>query len=53
MPYSPKTEKEKEEAYKLLDEFMNELAKRKALANVLQKFVKESLPSSKKEKKEE
>ena len=45
MKYSPKTEKEKAEAYKLLDDFLRELAKRQALKNVLGKYLKESLPS--------
>jgi hypothetical protein len=43
----PATEKEKEEAYKLLDDFLRELAKRQALKNVLAKYLKENLPPDK------
>ena len=46
-PYIPKTEEEIAEAYKLLDDFLRELAKRQALKNVLTKFVKENVPSRK------
>ena len=34
-PYSPQTEKEKEEAYKLLDDFLRELAKQQAFRELV------------------
>ena len=34
-PYSPKTEKEKAEAYRLLDDFLSELAKQQAFRELV------------------
>ena len=45
-PYTPKTEKEKEEAYKLLDDFLKELAKRKALMKVINSYLEQNPPPS-------
>ena len=48
-PYIPKTEEEIAEAYKLLDDFLRELARRQALRNVLGKYLKENPPPGKEE----
>jgi hypothetical protein len=46
-PYTPKTEKEKEEAYKLLDDFLKALARRQAFREVVEKYIVENPPSQK------
>jgi hypothetical protein len=47
MPYTPKTGKEKEEAYKLLDDFLKGLARRQAFREVVEKYIVENPPSQK------
>jgi hypothetical protein len=41
-PYIPKTEEEIAEAYKLLDDFLRELAKRQAFKEVIGKHLSET-----------
>jgi hypothetical protein len=51
-PYTPKTEKEKEEAYKLLDDFQKALARRVALKNVAEQYISEPSESPRSEEEE-
>jgi hypothetical protein len=45
--YTPKTEKEKQEAYKLLNDFLKALARRQAFRKVVEKYIVENPPSQK------